>query len=177
MSTSIVRGGYVICEAGVDAGSSRVISDGAVFQRGGIIEAVGAYDDIKSAHQADEELGGPGYLVMPGLVNAHHHGRGVSTFQMGCIDDCLETWILSGWGRRPYDHYLMTLYTAIQQIESGTTTTMYNHAQTPAMGLADDVSEVLRGFADAGMRTAFSVYYRERNRVVYQDDEIGRAHV
>ena len=42
MSTSIIRGGYVICEAGVDAGSSRVISDGAVFQRDGIIKAVGA---------------------------------------------------------------------------------------------------------------------------------------
>ncbi len=171
MSTSIIRGKYVICEAGVDAQTSKVISDGAVFQRDGVIEAVGAYDEIKSAHQADEELGGPGFVVMPGLVNAHHHGRGVSTFQMGCIDDCLETWILSGWGRRPHDHYLMTLYTAIQQIESGTTTTMYNHAQTPASGLEADVAEVLRGFADAGMRTAFSVYFRGRNRVVYQDDE------
>ena len=171
MSTSIIRGKYVICEAGVDAQTSKVISDGAVFQRDGVIEAVGSYDEIKSAHQTDEELGGPGFLVMPGLVNAHHHGRGVSTFQMGCIDDCLETWILSGWGRRPHDHYLMTLYTAIQQIESGTTTTMYNHAQTPASGLENDVAEVLRGFADAGMRTAFSVYFRGRNRVVYQDDE------
>ena len=171
MSTSIIRGKYVICEAGVDSQGSRVISDGAVFQRDGVIEAVGAYDEIKAAHQADEDLGGPGYVVMPGLVNSHHHGRGVSTFQMGCIDDCLETWILSGWGRRPYDHYLMTLYTAIQQIESGTTTTMYNHAQTPAKGLADDVSEVLRGFVASGMRIAFSVYFRERNRVVYHDDD------
>lgn len=171
MSTSIIRGGYVICEAGTDAQSSRVITDGAVFQRDGVIEAVGGYQEIKAAHQADEELGGTGYVVMPGLVNAHHHGRGVTTFQNGCIDDCLETWILAGWGRRPYDHYLMTLYTSILMIESGTTTTMYNHAQTPATGLADDVSEVLRGFSDCGMRTAFSVYFRERNRVVYQDDE------
>ena len=170
MSSSIICGRYVICEAGADAQTSRVISDGAVFQRDGVIEAVGSYDDIKSAHQADEELGGPGFVVMPGLVNAHHHGRGVTTFQMGCIDDCLETWILSGWGRRPYDHYLMTLYTAIQMIESGTTTTMYNHSLTPASGLADDVAEVLRGFDAAGMRTAFSVSFRERNRVVYQDD-------
>ncbi len=171
MSTSIIRGKYVICEAGTDAQASRVISDGAVFQRDGIIEAVGPYEELKSTHQADEELGGPGFVVMPGLVNAHHHGRGVTTFQNGCIDDCLETWILSGWGRRPYDHYLMTLYTSILMIESGTTTTMYNHAQTPAIGLNDDVSEVLRGFADSGMRTAFSVYFRERNRVVYQDDD------
>ena len=171
MSTSLIRGRYIICEAGADAQASRVIPDGAVFQRDGIIEAVGLYDEIKLAHQADEELGGPGFVVMPGLVNDHHHGRGVSTFQMGCIDDRLETWILSGWGRRPHDHYLMTLYTAIQMIESGTTSTMYNHAQTPASGLADDVAQVLRGFADAGMRTAFSVYFRQRNRVVYQDDQ------
>ena len=91
MSTSIIRGQYVICEAGTDAQTSRVIPDGAVFQRDGIIEAVGPYEEIKSTHQADEELGGPGFVVMPGLVNAHHHGRGVTTFQNGCIDDCLET--------------------------------------------------------------------------------------
>ncbi|MEE3246933.1 MAG: amidohydrolase, partial [Chloroflexota bacterium] len=81
MSTSIIHGKYVICEAGVESQVSRVISDGAVFQRGGIIEAVGTYDEIKAVHHADEELGGPSYVVIPGLVNAHHHGRGVSTFQ------------------------------------------------------------------------------------------------
>ena len=171
MSTSIIRGKYVICEASAEPRVSRIISDGAVFQRDGIIEAVGTYAEIKAVHHTDQEVGGPSYVVIPGLVNAHHHGRGVSTFQNGCIDDCLETWILSGWGRRPYDHYLMTLYTAIQMIESGTTTTMYNHAQTPAKGLADDVSAVLAGFNAAGMRTAFSVYFRSRNRVVYQDDD------
>jgi len=80
MSTSIIRGKYVICEAGVGSQTNQVISDRAVFQRDDVIEIVGKYDDIKSAHQADEELGGPGYVVMPGLVNAHHHGRGVSTF-------------------------------------------------------------------------------------------------
>ena len=170
MATSLIRGRYVVCEAGTDASGSRVISDGAVFQRDGVIEAVGGYEELKSAHQADEEIGGPGYVVIPGLVNTHHHGRGVTTFQMGCTDDCLETWILAGWGRRPHDHYLMTLYTAIQMIESGTTTVMYNHPQTPATGLEDDLNEVLRGFAAAGMRTAFSVYHREQNRVVYQDD-------
>jgi len=78
--------------------------------------------------------------------------------------------MLSGWGRRPQDHYLMTAYTAIQMLESGTTTVMYNHTQTPVSGLEDDVAEVIRGFSDTGMRTAFSVYFRERNRVVYADD-------
>ena len=171
MPTSLIRGKYIICRAGSDAESSTVIANGAVFQRDGVIEQVGAYDDLKASCNADEELGGPNYVVFPGLVNSHHHGRGVTSLQMGYCDNSLETWILNGWTRRPHDHYLMTLYTAMQMIESGTTTVMYNHGQTPAQGLEDDLNEVLRAFNDVGMRTAFSVYYRGQNRVVYSDDQ------
>ena len=170
MASSLIRGRYVICEAGSEPGGSRVITDGAVLQRDGVIEAVGTYDELRD-RQADEVVGGPGFLVMPGLTNSHHHGRGVSTFQMGTVDGCLETWIVEGWGRRPVDWHLITLYTAIQMIKSGTTSVMYNHPRTPPEGLLDECGEVLSGFGAAGMRTAFSVYYRGQNRVVYQDDE------
>ncbi len=170
MVSSLVRGKYLVCRAGPDAGSTVVLNDGAFFQEDGVIKAVGSYENLRSTCSPDEVLGGPGYMVFPGLVNCHHHGRGVGTFQMGACDDSLETWILSGWGRRPQDNYLMTAYTALQMIESGTTTVMYNHPQTPVTGLEDDVDQVLQGFADAGVRTAFSVYFRGRNRVVYGDD-------
>ena len=132
---------------------------------------VGPYQQLKTSSEVDEEIGGPKHVVFPGLVNTHHHGRGVTTFQMGAYDSCLETWIIAGWGRRPCDHYLMTLYTAIRMIESGTTAIMHNHPQTSMPQLEEDVAEVLRAFEDVGMRTAFSVYFRERNRVVYTDDE------
>jgi 5-methylthioadenosine/S-adenosylhomocysteine deaminase len=171
MSSSLIRGKYVVSRAGPDAESSNVITDGAIYQRDGVIEDVGPYQTLKSRYAADEELGGPGYLVIPGLVNAHHHGRGVTTLQMGTCDDSLETWILAGWGRRPYDPYLMTLYTALQMIESGTTTIMYNHARTPVSGLEDDIAQAMRAFQDAGMRVAFSVYYINQNRLVYSSDE------
>ena len=170
MATSLIRGKYVICRAGSEAAESTVISDGAVFQQDGVILDVGPYQELRESRDADEVIGGPNFVVFPGLVNTHHHGRGVSTLQMGSCDDCLETWILSGWGRRPEDQYLVTLYTALQMIESGTTTLMYNHPQTPVTGLEDEVQEILRAFTDAGMRAAFSVYFRERNRVVYADD-------
>ena len=170
MPTSLIRGKYVICEAGSETAGSRVITDGAVLQRDGVIEAVGTYDDLKE-RAVDEVIGGSRFLVMPGLTNAHHHGRGVSTFQMGTVDGCLESWIVEGWGRRNVDWHLMTLYTAIQMVKSGTTTVMYNHPRTPTEGLLEESGQVLRGFGDAGMRTAFSVYYRGQNRVVYHDDE------
>ena len=170
MATSLIRGRYVICEAGSEPGGSRVITEGAVLQRDGVIEAVGTYDELRE-RPVDEVIGGPRFLVMPGMTNAHHHGRGVSTFQMGTVDGCLETWIVEGWGRRPVDWRLITLYTAIQMIKSGTTTVMYNHPRTPTSGMVEECDEVLRGFGGAGMRTAFSVYYRGQNRVVYHDDE------
>ena len=171
MTSSLVHGKYLVARAGADADASTVITNGALFQRDGIIEDVGLYEDLKSQHDADEEIGGDNYLVIPGLVNSHHHGRGITTFQLGTCDDCLETWILAGWGRRPLDYYLMTLYTALQMMESGTTTIMYNHTQTPVSGLQDDIARVVRAFQDAGMRVAFSVYYRDQNRIVYDDDE------
>lgn len=36
---------------------------------------------------------GDGYLLIPGLINGHGHGRGLSTFQRGVMDSGLETWI------------------------------------------------------------------------------------
>ena len=169
MASSLIRGRYLL-SASHEGGPIETVYDAAIYQEEGLIKDIGAYAEVRAKYTPDEELGGPNYAIIPGLVNSHHHGRGVTTLQMGTCDDCLETWILAGWGRRPYDHYLMTLYTAINMVESGTTTVMYNHPQTSAATLKQDVDAVLRGFLDAGMRVAFSSYIRNQNRVVYTDD-------
>jgi 8-oxoguanine deaminase len=50
----------------------REIRDGALFVRGGVIELVGSTTEL--AHlAADETLSLPDHIVMPGLVNTHHH--------------------------------------------------------------------------------------------------------
>ena len=168
--SSLIHGKYLVVRAGSDVESSVVVPGGAVLQRDGAIEDVGTYADVKTRYQPGEEIGGPNFILIPGLVNAHHHGRGVTTIQLGTLDDSLETWILRGWGRRPVDHYLMSLYTAMSMVESGTTTVMYNHSQSTVATLESDISDVLRGFTDAGMRVSFSLYRQNQNRVVYGDD-------
>ena len=170
MASSLIRGKYLLSAPG-DGSPVESLYDAAVYQEDGLIKDVGPYQELNAKCVPDEELGGPDYAIIPGLVNSHHHGRGVTTLQMGTCDDCLEMWILAGWGRRSYDHYLMTLYTAINMLESGTTTVMYNHPQTAAATLKEDVDAVLRGFLDAGVRVAFSSYLRNQNRVVYADDD------
>ncbi|SNS84668.1 Cytosine/adenosine deaminase [Noviherbaspirillum humi] len=49
----------------------REIAGGAVFIRGNVIEQVGASADLPQT--ADEVIDASGRLVMPGLVNTHHH--------------------------------------------------------------------------------------------------------
>ena len=56
------------------------------------------YDVLKSKYTPDQALGGPQFAVIPGLVNAHSHGRGLTTFQLGSVDDALELKLIRDWG-------------------------------------------------------------------------------
>ena len=49
----------------------REIPDGAVFIRGHVIEQVGPSVELPT--EADEIIDASGRLVMPGMVNTHHH--------------------------------------------------------------------------------------------------------
>jgi 8-oxoguanine deaminase len=50
----------------------REIADGALFVRDNVIEAVGTTEQL-SAYTADEVLDLTDHVVLPGLVNTHHH--------------------------------------------------------------------------------------------------------
>ena len=113
MPSSLIRGKYVICKV-TGTHTAEVIEDGAVFQRDGEIVEVGPYSDLKSRHYPDEEIGSSDFVVIPGLVNAHHH-VGLTPFQLGALDAPLETWIIARWAIRDVDPYLDTLYCAMQK--------------------------------------------------------------
>ncbi|MHA4871262.1 8-oxoguanine deaminase [Duganella sp. PWIR1] len=52
----------------------REIADGAVYIRGNVIEQVGTTSELAAlAAGADEVIDAAGHVVMPGLVNTHHH--------------------------------------------------------------------------------------------------------
>ena len=116
MASSLIRGKYVVSRV-IDDNSSQIIDDGAVFQRDGEIVEVGRYDDVKARHDPDEVIGSGNDVVLPGLINAHHH-TGLTPFQMGVLDLPLEPWITARMRMRAVDSYLDTLYCAMQMIES-----------------------------------------------------------
>jgi cytosine/adenosine deaminase-related metal-dependent hydrolase len=169
VTASLIRGGWLL----TDAATTHVMPDAALVQRDGVITEVGPYGELRARHPDLVELGSPGHLVMPGLVNAHHHG-GLSSVMLGCVDGPLELWLSETWARRDADPYLDTLYGCARLLRAGVTTVMHNLVRwiPPGEGVLDRVAdEILRAYRDAGMRVAFSVAMREERRIVYEDDE------
>lgn len=68
MPTLLVKNAHVLVTMDDDR---REIPDGAVFARDGVIEQVGATGDLPPA--ADDIIDANDCVVIPGLVNTHHH--------------------------------------------------------------------------------------------------------
>ena len=172
MASSLIRGKYVISRV-IDDNSSQIIRDGAIYQRDGEIVEVGRYDDLKARHDPDEVIGSNNDVVLPGLINAHHH-TGLTPFQLGVLDLPLEPWITARMRMRAVDTYLDTLYCAMQMIESGITTVMHNDSfwRTPRDSSPVERGErIIQAYKDSGMRAALPYSYRDQNNLVYQDDQ------
>jgi 8-oxoguanine deaminase len=68
MPTLLIRNATVL--ATMDA-SRREIAGGAIFARDGVIEQIGVTSNLP--HTADDVIDATDHVVLPGLVNTHHH--------------------------------------------------------------------------------------------------------
>jgi cytosine/adenosine deaminase-related metal-dependent hydrolase len=171
MALSLIRGKYVICQIRSRT-AAEVIEDGAVVQRDGTILAVGPYATLAQHYQPDETFGSDAHVVMPGLVNSHHH-VGLTPFQLGSPDYPLELWFASRMAARSVDPYLDTLYSACELLASGVTTVQHLHGVriAPVSRVLAAAEQVLKAYDDIGMRVAYSYALRDQNRLVYEADE------
>src|SRR5688572_11936187 len=171
MASSLIRGKYVICRV-TGRHEAQVIEDGAVFQRDGVIVEVGRYPQLAARHRADETLGSPEHVLLPGFVNSHHH-LGLTPLQMGSPDHPLELWWGSRLAKRDVDLYLDTLHSAFEMVESGVTAVqhMQSRANGPLPRIEAAANQVIKAYEDVGMRVSYSYGIREQNRLVYEPDE------
>ena len=170
MSSTLIRSKFLITNA--LGNGSPVLEDGALYQRDGEILAVGQYDELKERFSDAEELGGSNYLLFPGLINAHHHGSGLSLLQQGHTEENLEFMLFRGLARRGLDPYLNTLYTCAKMIESGVTCSLHHaYAAGEAETYLRVMEDALRAHADAGMRAALALAAGDQNNLVYEEDD------
>lgn len=105
------------------------IASGGLFIRDGFIEAVGPASDLPA--NADEVLDLSGHIVLPGLVNTHHHfyqtlTRAVPAAQDANLFNWLKT-LYPIWARlQPEDIYVST-QTALAELALSGCTTASDH--------------------------------------------------
>jgi cytosine/adenosine deaminase-related metal-dependent hydrolase len=113
----------------------------------------------------------PGCIVMPGLVNAHQHGRGLSQIALGYHDDFLETWIASRRGRGVLDAYAVTRLAAARMLAHGVTTTIHANYSYGSGNYEAEVRAQLRAYDEVGLRVTLCVGALDRGAVVYPPEE------
>src|SRR5262245_51134658 len=122
MSGQLIRGRLLVTRWGAAASA---IEKAALFVDGGTVREVGPIDALRQRHPDAQEIGDGTHLVMPGFVNAHSHGRGITTLRQGIPDDPGEVRSVGLRVGLSGDPYWDTLYTSARQLEAGITATMH----------------------------------------------------
>jgi cytosine/adenosine deaminase-related metal-dependent hydrolase len=131
MSTLLVRNAEILVTMDPDR---REIRGGGLFARDGFIEAVGPSDTLPAV--ADEVFDASGHLLLPGLINTHHHlyqtlTRAVPGAQDAGLFDWLKT-LYPIWARMtPEDVDLATRTGLLELAHSGCTTAFDHHYLWP----------------------------------------------
>lgn len=171
MSVEILTARWILTGVTAD-GVPEIIDDGAIAFEDGIVVAAGPATEIKTTYPGAMISDHPNHMIIPGLVNSHHH-IGLTPLQLGAPDYPLELWFAARLAMRKIDPYLDTMFSAFEMIASGVTTVQ--HIQGWAMGNFDQVvasaSGVLKAYDDIGMRVSYCYAVREQNRFVYEADE------
>ena len=125
MPTLLIKNAYLVT---MDDRQTE-IADGGMFIRDGFIEKVGKTSELPST--ADEVLDLKGHVVLPGLVNTHHHfdqtlTRAVPAAQDANLFNWLKT-LYPIWARLNPDDIFTSTQTALSELALSGCTTASDH--------------------------------------------------
>ena len=165
----LIEAGTIL--SGVDGDTFTVLTDATIHVVGGNIAEIARVADLRKRFPTLPRHGGPGFIAMPGMVNGHHHS-GITPLMHGVPFAPLEFWLPRFRAQRRMPLRLDTLYSAIEMLESGTTTVHHIHGGVsgPSANWHDTADGVLSAYGEIGMRAGFSFMIRDRNRLTYEDD-------
>jgi cytosine/adenosine deaminase-related metal-dependent hydrolase len=144
MSTLLVKNAYVLVT--MDDGR-REITGGGLFARDGVIESVGVMQELPGA--ADRVFDAAGMLVLPGLVNSHHHlYQSLTRAVPGAQDVPLFDWLrclYPIWANLdPASVRVATTVGLLELVKSGCTTGFDHQYLWPNASRVDDQVEGAR---------------------------------
>jgi 5-methylthioadenosine/S-adenosylhomocysteine deaminase len=165
---TLFRGGWIVVGTGNER---RCIREGALLVDEGRIIDIGNYSLMKRNHDIDLEKGSKDNIILPGLVNAHYHGRGLTMLERGLTDTPLELYV--SHSRPATEPYYDTLLACIRLVKSGVTCAVHNHIMYHAMQNSNEymqnLRESMRAYIDSGLRVAFAPTIANCNQIAYQE--------
>lgn len=129
----------------------REIRNGAVFVRGPAIEAVGQGDELDRL-AADEVIDLGGHVVIPGLINTHHHMY-QSLTRVLAQDSELFDWLVTLypiWSRLRPEHVYVSARLAMTELMLSGCTTSSDHLYIFPEGVS--LEDEIRAAQETGMR-------------------------
>lgn len=166
MTDLLARGRFLLSG---DPSAEVLIADGAAYLADGRIVEVGGWPDLRRRHPRTAVVGDERHLVLPGLVNAHHHARGASWLQRGHADEAVETWLLSFRGAAAVDAELDARYAGVRLLRSGVTTVLVS-SYAPGPDAERQTRAAIAGLRSTGIRVALAVGLLDRS--AWQDHEL-----
>ncbi len=144
----------------------------AILIEDGRIGAIAKVGDLADAI-ADVRLDGRHCLALPGLVNAHQHGRPDSTLALGVADAPLECWLVALLALPAADPYADTIRLCEQMLAGAVTTAIHSHysVATTAAEYDAELRALLAGYRDGGVRGIVAADLRDRGQPVYGDTQ------
>jgi 8-oxoguanine deaminase len=124
MATLLIRNAHVVVTM-----NGREIPHGGIYVRDGWIENVDVSDDIPA--EADEVVDLTGHIVLPGLVNTHHHlYQTLTRVFPGAQDVGLFEWLRTlypVWARMTPDHVRTSTRLGLVELALSGATTVFDH--------------------------------------------------
>jgi cytosine/adenosine deaminase-related metal-dependent hydrolase len=166
-ATLIMRGRYVLADPRKK--EQGVLRDGAIAIEGGRIAALGSFRDLESQYRGARILGNGRQLLMPGLVDAHSHGRGMSPIQKGVKNDFLENALFDWAYMHALPAELCAGMTAYHHIRSGCTLLHHNGFDDDGAVGRSRAHAAIKVYLDSGIRLAFSPGVRDESKLALDE--------
>jgi guanine deaminase len=140
-----IRNGLVLASAHDEPRPLDILIDGA------LISEVGRQLNVPPDAKI---LDASGHLIIPGLINAHAHGR--ENLLKGLVDNRpLEAWLLQlaalSDERSPEDQYVSVALGAIEMLKHGATSSYELFTHIPIV-TPEAIAAVLQAYSDVGLR-------------------------
>ncbi|MCB5279185.1 MAG: putative aminohydrolase SsnA [Candidatus Cloacimonetes bacterium] len=168
---------YIIHSADIISFDSKnpFLKDHAILIENGIIQKIAPYSDMRDENC--EQVDAMGKILMPGLINAHHHFYSTLVTGLGKAAPAKDfNGVLENlWWRLDKqlmlrDTYISAVISALNCIRKGTTTIIDHHASPYHIG--GSLAEIARAVKDAGLRANLCYEVSDRDGMPRRDEGI-----